>query len=398
MKRSLLACACLAFLCSCSTLPHWSPDDSTRPQIPVDQPMDMSGVPDGWLLLTLRLDSGETLLVGADSGSPDTVLDKSLESKLGKRLGTSRVDYAWYGKAFAGVYRAPALYLGNTRLLLSDRVLTDDLRKMSPPGRPIMGILGLDCLRHYCVELDFDAGKISFLDPDHLRTDNLGTAFPMTISGAEAVTRASLFGLRNVPLVVDTGCSYDAVLKAGLVRRGLRVQKLAATGESKTDTGAPVRVACFESVVLNGIIYRHFLLADSPDDNLLGLGFMERNLVTLNFPRRLIYLRRRDMESVATIVDLYFEAENFFKSLQETGRLPGFAQGEHGHATFWMQQMDEITPATYPFSRTVNVTKAGDVSGYHYTIENAFRDGPWTLQRAWRTDADGRVVEAYPVP
>ena len=42
----------------------------------------------GHLVVTLRLQSGEELPFLVDTGSPMTVLDKSLEPQLGKCLGT----------------------------------------------------------------------------------------------------------------------------------------------------------------------------------------------------------------------------------------------------------------------------------------------------------------------
>jgi len=41
------------------------------------------------VFVTLRLADGEKLLFLLDTGRPNTVLDKSLEPKLGKRLGIS---------------------------------------------------------------------------------------------------------------------------------------------------------------------------------------------------------------------------------------------------------------------------------------------------------------------
>ena len=39
-----------------------------------------------------------------------------------------------------------------------------------------------------------------------------------------------------------------------------------------------------------------------------------------------------------------------------------------------------------------------DASTYHYSVLRASQDSVWKLQRAWRTSADGSVIEEYPVP
>jgi hypothetical protein len=111
------------------------------------------------------LENGKELLFAVDTDAPFTLLDKSLEPILGKRFGTTKAVYIYYGKATQDVYEAPKLYLGGTQLLTADQVVTDDL-KVFGSDLPFMGILGMDCLRHYCIQLDFAAGKMRFLDPE----------------------------------------------------------------------------------------------------------------------------------------------------------------------------------------------------------------------------------------
>ena len=294
--KALALSVCLTFFCSCSTAPNGSANDSARPPLPAAAPINKGAGDDDFLYVTLRLESGRKLLFFVDTGMPYTVLDKSLESKLGKRLGTSKGNYLWYGKVAAGIYGAPKLYLGDTQLLINDRVLTDDLSKMSSSGQQVMGILGLDCLRHYCIQLDFDAGKMRFLDPDNLDTNNLGKAFPISISHGEVLTCLNFFGLKNAQLIVDTGCTVDAALKPRFVQQELQRQTAVATNEIKTAAGVPVRVVYFDKVVFDKKVYRHFILDDCPDNNLLGLRFMGRYLTTLNFPKQMIYLKLNAVE------------------------------------------------------------------------------------------------------
>ena len=49
-------------------------------------------------------------------------------------------------------------------------------------------------------------------------------------------------------------------------------------------------------------------------------------------------------------------------------------------------------------SATVEVLKDDDSSIYHYQVTRASEEGPWKLQKAWRTDQTGRTLEEYPVP
>src|SRR5207249_3924643 len=99
-------------------------------------------------------------------------MDKSLESSLGKRVARAQFSFVNSGPRKGHVHRAPELYVGNTRLQTGKWVLTADLSSIS--FRPLSGFLGIDCLRHYCIQLDFAANKLRFLDPERLGNEELG--------------------------------------------------------------------------------------------------------------------------------------------------------------------------------------------------------------------------------
>ena len=155
-----------AFSPCCSSVPA-RPRHRNRPQpkpaLPADTPFNKGAGRGNPLYITLHLESGEKLLFEVDTGSPGTCLDKSLEPKLGQRVSSTIGWYGYYRLSWEHVYHAPALYLGSTRLVTSDRICTDDLRTKSRPGHPIMGILGMDFLRHYCLQLDLTTTSFIFL-------------------------------------------------------------------------------------------------------------------------------------------------------------------------------------------------------------------------------------------
>jgi hypothetical protein len=117
----LVSSAWLMLLCSCAT------QESVRTSRPSEVAINAEAVRGGSLHLTLRLEDGEELVFMVDTGMPQTVLDKSLEPKLGKCLGRTTFRYASYGKSKTRVYAAPRLYLGKLQLQLGRRVLTDNL-------------------------------------------------------------------------------------------------------------------------------------------------------------------------------------------------------------------------------------------------------------------------------
>src|SRR5437016_1987774 len=111
-------------------------------------PADVSliqGAAEGPVVVTLRLKNGKQFPAMVDTGTFETTLDKSLNPELGKSRGAQKIHYAGGQTASAEVYEAE-LYLGDVQLVTGERVLTS--------ARGGMAILGMDCLRNYCFQMD----------------------------------------------------------------------------------------------------------------------------------------------------------------------------------------------------------------------------------------------------
>jgi hypothetical protein len=288
--RTIIASFCLVCLCSCTT------QKPIPLSLPAEVPFDIKlGVRP--IFVKLHLEDGRELPFMLDTGSPETFLDKSLESKLGKRLETIKLPYGWkeYGAPACGVYAPPKLYLGNTRLQTGRQVFTDDLTRIWP-GRPMMGILGMDCLQNYCLQLDFQAMKLRFLDPGHPQDGNLGRAFPITWFSGEVSTRIDFCGKKDARFALDTADYADGALKAGLFQLALDKQESVWTLQYKTN-GISYRVAYLPKCAINGGTNTQLAFRDSSmgavcSENILGLAFFARNLTTFNFPKRVMYLKQ----------------------------------------------------------------------------------------------------------
>jgi len=119
--------------------------------------------------------------------------------------------------------------------------------------------------------------------------------------------------------------------------------------------------------------------------NGIGIQFLSLHLVTLDFPRKTMYLRRTTAESGHT------SAVMFLKGLRENGRLPGWSKDEA------MASRQALLHFNYPNSATLVAQKPGDPSTYHYAIGRASESSAWKLQRAWRTDPTSKNNEEFSV-
>jgi hypothetical protein len=371
----------LLLLCSCATSRDSSPMTRVT-ELPAELTMNVDTGRGGWLIVMIRLENGEELPFGVDTGSSDTIIDKSLEQTLGKRLGEITLRH-WSGDLKAGIYAAPKLFAEGTPLMTGDAIASFDLKEHSSNlGRPMIGILGMDCLGHYCIQLDFETRKMRFLDSAHSNTKEWGKAFPLSAVGpddARPTIRGNLIGVIATRSQIDTGDSSDGWLTPKFFQQWTNQLKPATMGEAPSQDG-----------VLGGETYAQLSLrqADVVCDG-IGLHFLARHLVTLDFPNRTMYLKRA---SIGPLADEGVGAiRSYLMQLKSQGQLPGWLKSDHGAQTRVM-----IDPPSG--SEIVDLQKIGDSSIYHYKVAQTSKGGSWLLQKAWRTDKSGHTIEEFPIP
>jgi hypothetical protein len=374
----------LLLLCACAT------NNSVRPSLPADVAMNKTAGCGEQLFLKLHLKNGKDLRFVVDTGSPWTILDKSLEPELGKkRIGKRWLRYAWFQHAFGSKYKSPELYLGNTPLILGDSIATDDLKRRLK-AENFDGILGMDCLRHYCIQLDFAARKIRFLDPDNLQVGSLGKPFPLDYIWWDLSARMNFSG-KDAWFRPDTGDYSDGTLESAVLERLQKTQPSAKVVEDKTVSGETMRQFYIPGLTLGGNTYTNLWFnktSHGPNNNILGLRFIARHLVTLNFPKRTMYLKQT---SVGPLVDEeLLAATTFAKNVVESGQLPGISKGDKGKLTVYLTS----TPVLIIFS----FQKVGDTTTRYYLISRMPDGSAWKLQKTWEADQNGNAIKEYSNP
>ncbi len=231
-------------------------------------------------------------MFGVDTGSPVTMLDNSLEGKLGKRLSEKQVPTGWLGTISTGVFRSPKLFLNETPLLLGENVWTTDLSRMSSAHR-MMGILGMDCLHHYCLQLDFATHKIFFLNPEAAEASR-GNAFPLTVTQAGVAVKTSFINTNKVESGIDSAEYLDGSLKPDQFQTALKENPQAPVKQWTNSAGTVFREARFAVGNFGGETYTNLIVrGHSNGENTIGLRLLARHLVTLNFPKQTLYLQHR---------------------------------------------------------------------------------------------------------
>ena len=379
--RALGAGLGLLFCCSCATKTPRA--EVMAHELPAETPINAEAGRGGHLTVMLQMDDGRELLFMVDTGAPDTFVDESLVPKLGKKKQRQSISFVGGDHAYADLYSAPKLYWGTTRLLTGRYVGALDFKTLPFRRNPsVVGILGMDCLRHYCIQLDFEAGRIRFLPPELQETNDLGIALPISFSRGYCpqLHRANFVG-RAPNLLVDIGCNID-----GMVNR-------------EAVDGIAV---FFPERNWGGETYTNLIVAGVGRANAVGLRFLARHVVTFDFPKGTLYLKQKRLGPLAGdhslkgshLGDLE-SPMNLLLRLKAKDQLPDWAMNDQ--SPICLETCSNSAPKTLE-SVTFSVRGRSGLTMNHYETAVGANSSQWRLQRAWQTDQAGKTTAEFTVP
>jgi hypothetical protein len=219
-----------------------------------------------------------------------TVYDVSLRPLLGERT-----DLVWVEgpnkSVLAECYRPPEAYLGRLPLPREGWVLTGDLSwARRQGGQDIRGLLGMDFLGRYVVRIDFDGGVLVI----QRGVGGEGPALPLVMDekGQTPCLDADLEEAGPADrFVIDTGCTGTGDIRAA------RFDMLASSGDLEPEDDGdcyggdgPRQVGCLARFGVGEMSHRRLHFGRSAAESRLGLEYLKRYRVTLDFPNARIYL------------------------------------------------------------------------------------------------------------
>src|SRR5260370_36017891 len=127
----------------------------------------------------------------------------------------------------------------------------------------------MDCLRHYCLQLDFPARNIRFLDPDLAAQPALGKEFPLTFSSplVTVFVDENFLGVKGISSALDTGDNRDGGLESKLFFAALQDQRGILTNHFINSTATVSPGAYFPKVEFGGETYADVGLWESCGGN-----------------------------------------------------------------------------------------------------------------------------------
>jgi hypothetical protein len=280
-------------LSSCVTTPDKTSIRAVA-QLPSEVVMDSYAGLGGRLFVTVHLEKGPEFRCLVDTGSPWSLLPGSLEGQLGKRIARIKTSTSMDDpKQTVNIYNSPTLYLGDVPLVMGKEIGVWD---------GSVGILGMDFLRNYCIQLDFQARKIRFLAAQRTNTADLGKAFALLNSPYADIRHPGLFDRKQSELLIDTGYAIDGrldpkVFKDVVYDRNAQLVPIKITGEITNKSRVP-KLVLVPATIWETETYTN-LIVDEGHPALIGLRFLGRHLVTFDFPNRMMYLKRVEPDMAA---------------------------------------------------------------------------------------------------
>jgi len=248
----------------------------------------------GDLILLPVTFKGKEYLFFLDTGCSHTVFDTSLKHELGDVKRIERGQTA-AGPMEAELFDAPEAFLGPFNIQDCGEVLCSDLRMMSLiEGKRISGIIGMNFLRKYVVQIDFDKGVISFLQPIRGQHPDWGEELKINHDsiGWPHITGNIHKGIK-VDFVIDTGNNSTGDLGSKIFKEIISKKEM-KTSETLAATAAGtirLREARITRLRVGSFEYQDLIFGEGIS-SCLGLSFLSRHLVTFDFPSNRIYLKK----------------------------------------------------------------------------------------------------------
>jgi predicted aspartyl protease len=246
------------------------------------------------ILLPVRFNEKEYHFI-FDTGSSCTTFDVSLKDRLGLPKGTIEVKTAGSSMKVE-VFDAPEAFLGAINIRECREVSCMDFRMLSlVSGSKISGIIGMNLLKEYVVQIDFDNGKISFFQPAHRQTPNWGKALPIDyeLLGCPRITGGIVDGI-SVDFLIDSGANGTGDLESKIfsdILKGNGVKKTSKTFAQTASDTQQQREIRTGNLSLGPFRYQELIFGEA-NKSRLALSFLSRHMVTFDFPGHKIYLKK----------------------------------------------------------------------------------------------------------
>ena len=252
------------------------------------------------ILLPVKFRGEEHLFI-FDTGASWIMFDTSFENTLGNTRGSEIVNT--HGKPIrVEFFDAPEIFLGPINMQDSGQLGCMDLKRVNLAlGKKLSGIIGMSFLKKYVIQIDYDEGKLLFLEP---KSDKGFFSFLQPQSGANPdwgerlkikynsggipQVRGKVFNIGKTYFMIDTGASTPKLLESKIFKNVIKHKEIQASGKPNVSVSGATRI---EKLTIGPLKYEG-LIFNEGKWSLLGTPFLSRHIVTFDFPHNAIYLKK----------------------------------------------------------------------------------------------------------
>lgn len=245
------------------------------------------------LFIPLRI-GGKDYQAVVDTGATLSVLDLSLRQHLGPRSGSGKTKTDNMD-VDVELYAPPTAQIG-LLAFTSGPVVCHDLTSLCEAcGKKFHAIIGLDFLTNWIVTVDFDNGRIDFMAPGTSRDAQRGESIPFVYGPPGNMFILVTAGKNiRVPIEIDTGFAGAVHLEESLFSKLVETRDLRITGNEQAMTLSGLcRSRGGRLTQLSVGPFKHEdLRLSTGKQNKLGLDYLRRYRVTIDFPNQRLYLAK----------------------------------------------------------------------------------------------------------
>lgn len=289
-RKVALLLSFLVFAGGCADEPESTSDAPANQKVLAEFKIAGNGDP---ILLPVIFKEKEYLFL-LDTGSSHTVFDASFKHELGE-VKIVKKGLTSGSPILAEFFNAPEALLGPLNLKESGEIACVDLHMFNLVlGKKVSGMIGMNFLRKYVVQVDFDKGTLLFLQPMEEQHPDWGIGLAMKYDslGWPQITGLVLDDI-EVDLVIDTGANSTGGLDSDIFEQTLSKKEL-KTSEVLFATASGVirkREMRIKSLSIGSLNYADIIFGEANMSH-LGLSFLSRHIVTFDFPNSRMYLKK----------------------------------------------------------------------------------------------------------
>ncbi|MBN2590267.1 MAG: aspartyl protease family protein [Sedimentisphaerales bacterium] len=229
-----------------------------------------------------------------DTGSSNTIFDSSIKDLLGEPKRITRGSTP-ANPTIMQLFESPEVQVGPYKLPKGSEVICLDLSTPSMAiGKQVDGVLGMDFLKQHVIQIDFDENIISFLGQNE--ADFPGYEQQLDISynskGLPQL-KGRLLDDIETKFIIDSGYNSTGGLDSEIFDKLIKSENI-KTSESISVTAGGIqksREARINQLFIGSYEYKDLIFTEE-NTGILGISFLARHAVILDFPNKKIYLKK----------------------------------------------------------------------------------------------------------